>query len=76
MEQRFGHLVAGELSKDLRNALGLRSKELPTHIYRMRMLGYPPGWLEQAKVSGSGLTMFDSEVSLTALRNRGLFLEK
>lgn len=62
VEQRFGHLVAGELSKDLRNALGLRSKELPMHIYRMRMLGYPPGWLEHAKVSGSGLTLFDSEV--------------
>lgn len=64
VEQRFGHLVAGELSKDLRNALGLRSKELPMHIYRMRMLGYPPGWLEHAKVSGSGLTLFDSEVIL------------
>lgn len=62
VEQRFGHLVPGELSKDLRNALGLRSKELPMHIYRMRMLGYPPGWLENAKVSGSGLTLFDSEV--------------
>lgn len=62
VEQRFGHLVAGELSKDLRIALGLRSKELPMHIYRMRMLGYPPGWLEHAKVSSSGLTMFDSEV--------------
>lgn len=61
VEQRFGHLVAGELSKDLRNALGLRSKELPMHIYRMRMLGYPPGWLEHAKVSGSGLTLFDSD---------------
>lgn len=62
VEQKFGHLMAGELSKDLRNALGLRSKELPIHIYRMRMLGYPPGWLEHAKVSGSGLSMFDSEV--------------
>ncbi|KAG4076897.1 hypothetical protein HA402_015884 [Bradysia odoriphaga] len=60
-EQKYGHLVAGELSKDLRNALGLRSKELPVHIYRMRVLGYPPGWLEHAKVSGSGLSMFDSE---------------
>lgn len=62
VEQKFGHLVAGELSNDLRTALGLRSKELPIHIYRMRMLGYPPGWLENAKVSGSGLSMFDSEV--------------
>ncbi|KAJ6642374.1 Zinc finger CCHC domain-containing protein 8 like [Pseudolycoriella hygida] len=60
-EQRFGHLVAGELSKDLRDALGLRSKDLPMHIYRMRLLGYPPGWLEHAKVSGSGLSLFDSE---------------
>lgn len=63
VEQRFGHLAAGELSKDLRSALGLREKDLPMHIYRMRMLGYPPGWLENAKVSGSGLTLFGSEVS-------------
>lgn len=66
VEQRFGHLVAGELSKDLRTALGLRSKELPIHIYRMRMCGYPPGWLEYAKVSGSGLSMFGSEVVIMA----------
>lgn len=39
VEQRFGHLNAGELSNDLRSALGLRSSDLPTHIYRMRMLG-------------------------------------
>lgn len=67
VEQKFGHFVAGDLTKDLRNALGLRSKELPMHIYRMRMLGYPPGWLENAKVSSSGLTMFDSEVIVLSL---------
>lgn len=25
----------------------------------MRMLGYPPGWLEEAKKQVSGLMMFD-----------------
>lgn len=26
----------------------------------MRRLGYPPGWLEEAKISHSGINMLDS----------------
>lgn len=62
--QRFGTVVAGEISNELRKALGLHRNELPLHIYRMRELGYPPGWLENAKVSQSGLALFDSNVSV------------
>lgn len=29
-----------------------------SHIYRMRDLGYPPGWLEEAKIQHSGLSLF------------------
>lgn len=33
-DQRFGHMIPGQISKDLRIALGLRDYELPMHIYR------------------------------------------
>ncbi|XP_045491453.1 zinc finger CCHC domain-containing protein 8 homolog [Colias croceus] len=59
-EQKYGHLIPGRISGQLRNALGLKRNEIPMHIYRMRMLGYPPGWLEDARISHSGITMFDS----------------
>ena len=38
---------------------GLRDNEIPQHIYRMRVMGYPPGWLLQAEATNSGLAMFD-----------------
>ena len=52
--------MPGVLSEDLRKALGLKKRQLPAHIYRMRVLGYPPGWLEAAKVKHSGISLFDS----------------
>ncbi|XP_067010968.1 zinc finger CCHC domain-containing protein 8 homolog [Anabrus simplex] len=58
-EQRFAHITPGEISDQLRRALGLSRYDIPKHIYQMRMLGYPPGWLEEAKVSHSGLLLFD-----------------
>ncbi|KAK2714089.1 zinc finger CCHC domain-containing protein 8 homolog isoform X2 [Artemia franciscana] len=39
----------GRLSDKLREALGLNDDELPMHIYQMRILGYPPGWMEELK---------------------------
>lgn len=47
-------------SDALREALGLKPHQLPIHIYRMRVLGYPPGWMEEAK-SDPGLSMFDKD---------------
>lgn len=61
IEQRFAHLRPGQMSNELRRALGLQNRELPQFIYKMRVLGYPPGWLEDAKVANSGITLFDSE---------------
>lgn len=63
-EQKFSHLAAGQLSDNLRQALGLRSRELPLFIYKMRLYGYPQGWLEDAKINHSGLSLFHSEVSV------------
>ena len=41
--QKFGHLKPGLPSKNLRRALGLKEGQLPSYIYRMRTIGYPPG---------------------------------
>lgn len=63
VEQKFAHLRPGCISDKLRDALGLRKGELPFFFYRMRVLGYPPAWLEEAKVEHSGITLFNSDVS-------------
>ncbi|XP_076383319.1 zinc finger CCHC domain-containing protein 8 homolog isoform X2 [Megalopta genalis] len=60
-DQKFGHCIPGHLSSTLRKALGLRENELPMHIYRMRELGYPPGWLEEACLQHSGISLFNSD---------------
>lgn len=36
----------------------LRAK---TFFLRMRLLGYPPGWLEEARLQHSGLSLFNSD---------------
>lgn len=38
---------------------GLKEDQLPKHIYKMRKMGYPPGWLMEAEAANSGLAMFD-----------------
>nr|CAI5831335.1 unnamed protein product [Callosobruchus analis] len=60
-DQKFCHLKPGTISDSLRDALGLRKNQLPPYIYQMRLLGYPPGWLEEAKFVYSDLAMFDAE---------------
>ncbi|XP_014478667.1 PREDICTED: zinc finger CCHC domain-containing protein 8 homolog isoform X2 [Dinoponera quadriceps] len=60
-EQKFSHMIPGQLSQKLRAALGLKDNELPKHIYRMRLLGYPPGWLEEVCLQPSGLSLFNSD---------------
>ncbi|KAF8570312.1 hypothetical protein P879_05936 [Paragonimus westermani] len=59
----FSKFRPGRLSDELREALNLATHELPLHVYRMRTLGYPPGWLRKARVGGE-LTMFDSVAAL------------
>ncbi|XP_069671719.1 zinc finger CCHC domain-containing protein 8 homolog isoform X1 [Periplaneta americana] len=60
-EQKFAGFIPGQLSTKLSKALGLAKHHLPRHIYRMRLLGYPPGWMEDAKIAHSGLTLYDSQ---------------
>ncbi|KER25036.1 hypothetical protein X801_03182 [Opisthorchis viverrini] len=59
----FSKFRPGLMSDKLRHALNLAAHEIPIHIYRMRTLGYPPGWLRKARVGGE-LTMFDSVAAL------------
>uniref|UniRef100_A0A1I8FDH3 PSP domain-containing protein n=1 Tax=Macrostomum lignano TaxID=282301 RepID=A0A1I8FDH3_9PLAT len=55
----LGGFRPGVLSERLRSALGLEPDELPNHVYRMRELGYPPGWLLEARFQSSGVTIID-----------------
>ncbi|XP_077556655.1 zinc finger CCHC domain-containing protein 8 homolog isoform X1 [Haemaphysalis longicornis] len=53
--QRF---QPGKLSEELLDALDVRRNELPCFTYKMRVLGYPPGWLKDAEVEESGLEIY------------------
>lgn len=49
----------GKLSAELREALDIPENDVPIWIYRMRALGYPPGWLKKAIVGNDDI--FDSD---------------
>ena len=57
--KQYQHLKPGIISNELREALGMAEHDLPPHIYRMRMLGYPPGWLPGNH--RSGIVMYGKE---------------
>ncbi len=54
-------------SQELHDALGINTKTLPPFIYRMRELGYPPGWLKEAEMENSGLMLYDGKVEFYIL---------
>lgn len=54
----FSNLIVGKLSNDLLEALGLPQNGIPSHVYKMRVNGYPSGWLEEAREEYSGITIF------------------
>ena len=45
----------------MKYALGLRHNQLPEYIYRMRLLGYPPGWLKEAEVHRSAMSLIGGD---------------
>ena len=60
--QRFAHIKPGSHpSKALRSALDLRDSHLPSYVYRMRELGYPPGWKKEAEIRRSGVNLYLTE---------------
>ncbi|XP_008048597.2 zinc finger CCHC domain-containing protein 8 [Carlito syrichta] len=61
VEERFGRFRPGVISEELQDALGVTDRSLPPFIYRMRQLGYPPGWLKEAELENSGLALYDGK---------------
>ncbi|NXP50872.1 ZCHC8 protein, partial [Heliornis fulica] len=61
VEERFGKFKPAVISGELQDALGVTDKSLPPFIYRMRQLGYPPGWLKEAEMEHSGLALYDGK---------------
>lgn len=51
----------GKISAELRAALNIAENDLPVWIYRMRALGYPPGWLNKAIVDTNDIFDTDSQ---------------
>lgn len=61
VEERFSKYKPGVMSDELLSALGIDNCTLPPLIYRMRQLGYPPGWLKEAEMENSGLALYDGK---------------
>ncbi|XP_043282025.1 zinc finger CCHC domain-containing protein 8 homolog [Venturia canescens] len=60
-DQRHERFVPGQISRELKRALGIGDNQLPHYIYRMRKLGYPPGWLKEARLQHSGMNLYNSD---------------
>lgn len=56
-----GEIQPGKISAELKAALNIAENDLPIWIYRMRALGYPPGWLKKAVVDTSDIFFTDKE---------------
>ncbi|XP_055511675.1 zinc finger CCHC domain-containing protein 8 [Leucoraja erinacea] len=61
--ERFEKFQPGVISAELKEALGITDETLPPFIYRMRQLGYPPGWLLETQQENSGLALYDGRDS-------------
>ncbi|XP_054711992.1 zinc finger CCHC domain-containing protein 8-like [Uloborus diversus] len=59
VEEQKNSMKPGILSPELRKALGVRNDQLPPFIYHMRVLGYPPGWMDEAVLETSGISLYD-----------------
>jgi len=55
---KYNKFRPGTISDELREAMGLKSDQLPQYIYKMRLFGYPPGWLHEAKQVESGVSIY------------------
>ena len=54
----FSDLKPGVMSKSLRAALGLEDYQVSEMVYRMRLIGYPPGWLIEAREHTGEIALF------------------
>ena len=55
--------IPGKISEELKQALGIRSNQLPPYIYIMRELGYPIGWLIEAQVNKTKLAVLNGDTN-------------
>uniref|UniRef100_A0A0B6ZSI6 CCHC-type domain-containing protein n=2 Tax=Arion vulgaris TaxID=1028688 RepID=A0A0B6ZSI6_9EUPU len=67
LASEFLKFKPGVISEALRQALGLTQDQLPQHIYKMRLFGYPPGWLAGARQIQSGVSIFDKNGRVTLI---------
>ncbi|XP_059163216.1 zinc finger CCHC domain-containing protein 8-like isoform X2 [Physella acuta] len=67
LASKFTKFKPGVVSDSLKLALGLAEDQLPQHIYKMRLYGYPPGWLAEARQVESGVTIFDKNGRVTLI---------
>lgn len=58
---KYSNFTPGQLSPELRHALGCQSHQQPETVYRMRLLGYPPGWLMEAREQTGELALFGGD---------------
>ncbi|ESO96212.1 hypothetical protein LOTGIDRAFT_239373 [Lottia gigantea] len=72
-DPRFQKFKPGQISNELYSAMGITPSQLPLYIYKMRVLGYPPGWLVRAKKGySSGIVIFDKDGRETNLKGETL----
>ena len=57
--EQYQHIKPGVISSKLREALNVSEHDLPPFIYRMRMIGYPPGWVPSN--DDSGIVVYGAE---------------
>lgn len=69
---KYAKFRPGNLSEKLREALGLTNEQLPQHVYKMRLFGYPPGWLTKAKQVESGVAIFDKDGRVSKQEENGM----
>lgn len=60
--KRFGGFKPGVISDKLKEALGIGEQDVPFYIYKMRFLGYPPGYLP--KEPKPSLLIYDGDGSI------------
>jgi len=69
-DKRFANFKPGSISQELRKALGYTECQLPEWIYQIRKYGYPPGWLKEATVRESGVSVQEEgEVNEISISN-------
>lgn len=64
-QSKYGQFKPGKISNHLRSAMDIRRNELPDYIYKMRIHGYPPGYLQQAEDSASFMKYFGRDSGMS-----------